>query len=352
MVPQQHSGVALYVSEDGTGQILRDVAEPEPEAGEIQVEVLYSGCNPADLKHAHLGINSTVMGYDFMGKVSQVGPNSRYSVGEPVAGYTPTGIGRPGKYGAHQPYLVAPEDHVWRVPENVPPAHAAALTVVVATAADALYNAFGYPFPGETAPEGRKAGPLLVWGASTSVGLAMVQFARASVARPIFAAASPQRHDLLTTLGATKCFNYADADAVSQVRAAVEEERVGPILHAADCTGYPEAAEKVAEIASEQAILVSMRIQQDKRFKLPFGNKARDMTISSPSIGRITLPAQPQEQARMWKGLEWAVQNYGSGFSMPEVEIFEGSAEEALDKVKVVLEGVNFGKLALKHPLK
>ncbi|KAM0814279.1 putative Alcohol dehydrogenase [Seiridium cardinale] len=352
MAPTKSNGAALYVDEDGSNRVVRDMPKPEPGAGEILVEVQYSGCNIADVDHAMLGINSTVMGYDFMGKVCTAGPGSPFAVGDLVAGYTPTGIGRPAKYGAHQPFLVAPEDQAWRVPHNVPHSHAAALTVVVATAADALYNAFEFPFPGDKTLEEFKSGPLLIWGGSTSVGIAIIQLARASGAHPIFVTASPKRHDLLKSLGAAQCFDYSDPHVIAKITAAVDDEKVGSVLYAADCTGSPEAAQKVAAIASKQAKLVSLRGQQDGRFTMPFGNKSRDMELHLPAIDRrVLIPAQPAQQARMWKGLKWAVHHYGSAFSMPSVNIFGGTAEDALDKVRAVAEGGNFGRLVLKHPL-
>ncbi|KAF7516214.1 hypothetical protein G7054_g14248 [Neopestalotiopsis clavispora] len=120
------NGAALFLAEDGTSlEVLRNVVKHEPAEGELLIEVHYSGINPADLEHAKLGITNVVLGYDFMGKVVQAGPDSQYAVGDVVAGYTATGIGRPTKYGTHQPYLAAPEDTVFRVPENLPHAHAA-----------------------------------------------------------------------------------------------------------------------------------------------------------------------------------------------------------------------------------
>ncbi|KAH6657536.1 alcohol dehydrogenase [Truncatella angustata] len=352
MATSRSRGSALYVNEDGTAKVLRNVATPEPDAREIQVEVLYSGSNPADIAHAHLGITSTVMGYDFMGKVTKVEPNSAYRVGDLVAGYTPTGIGRPSKYGAHQPYLVAPENYTWRVPSDVPHAHAAVLSVIVCTAADALFNIFGFPLPGEQGPDGTRAGPLLIWGGSTSVGIAMMQLGRASGAHPIFVTASSKRHAMLKGLGATQCFDYSDTDVVYQIKRAVDDAKVGPILYAADCVGSPDNAEKVTAVASNQTKLVSTRGQRDGRFQMPFATKGNDITLRIPGTDNITkISAQPAQQAQLWKGLEWAVKNYGSGFMMPAVDVFEGTAEDALRRVNDVAEGRTFGKLVLKHPL-
>lgn len=346
------TGAALFLAEDGTSlEVLRKVVKHEPAEGELLIEVHYSGINPADLEHAKLGITNVVLGYDFMGKVVQAGPASQYAVGDVVAGYTATGIGRPIKYGTHQPYLAAPEDTVFRVPENLPHAHAAALPVVVTVAADALYNILGVPFPGEEPSPDYKPGPLLIWGASTSAGIAAIQLARASGVETIFVTASPKRHDLLKSLGATECFDYADPDVVTKIRAAAEKGAEGPVIYAIDAIGAPGAAALCADATADNAKRASVREARDPRFTLPFSTKSREVTIALQGIGRITMPAQPQHQAQLWRGLLWAVENYGSRFSMPSVDVFEGKGEDAMEKVKLVAKGGNFGKIVLKHPL-
>lgn len=97
---------------DNCGEFL--VVESNPDYylhdGEILVQNIFSGVNPADIKHAtHLGILDTVIGYDFCGHVKQVSNQSKLEVGDLVAGYTPGGIGRNAKFGTHQKFLVCPE---------------------------------------------------------------------------------------------------------------------------------------------------------------------------------------------------------------------------------------------------
>lgn len=168
---------ALYVDENLTPSVQRD--QPIPEHSDRE-ETLYSGTNPADLKHATLlGISPAVLGYDFCGKVLRASPSSIFQPGQIVAGYTPTGVGRPPKYGTHQGYLVCPEEMAFRVPGNLPRSHAACLGVVAMTAADALFILFGLPLPGQSVHD-KPLGSILIWDASSSVGLCAVQLARAS----------------------------------------------------------------------------------------------------------------------------------------------------------------------------
>jgi NADPH:quinone reductase-like Zn-dependent oxidoreductase len=57
------SNTALFVDDDETFSVRKDVDVPTAESGELVVRVLYSGINPADMKHSsHLGIVDTVIG--------------------------------------------------------------------------------------------------------------------------------------------------------------------------------------------------------------------------------------------------------------------------------------------------
>ncbi|KAF7531727.1 hypothetical protein G7054_g8590 [Neopestalotiopsis clavispora] len=167
----------------------------------------------------------------------------------------------------------------------------------------------------------------------------------------IFVTASPKRHDLLKSLGATECFDYADPDVVSKIRAAADKGAEGPVIYAIDAIGAPGAAALCADATADNAKRASVREARDPRFTLPFSTKSREVTIALQGIGRITMPAQPEHQAQLWRGLLWAVENYGSRFSMPSVDVFEGKGEDAMEKVKLVAKGGNFGKIVLKHPL-
>lgn len=103
---------ALYATEDARFLIRDDIRHEEIEPNELLIETHYSGVNPADVRHStHLGIRATVVGYDFAGRVLKAPPNSKFNEGDIVAGYTPSGMGRPAKYGAHQSYPCGSRGH-------------------------------------------------------------------------------------------------------------------------------------------------------------------------------------------------------------------------------------------------
>lgn len=357
----QQQNTCLFVDNDCKTSVIRNFTWPTPGDDEYLIEVLYSGVNPADIKHAPgLGIRDVVMGYDFCGRVLRTpesppgGPgNARFAVGDLVAGMTPTGVGRPQKYGSHQDQLAAPEDAMFGVPESLPPQEAAALTVVACTAADALYGFFKAPPPGENGPQGGGQGPLLVWGGSTGVGLCLVQLARASAMSTIITTASPARHELLKDLGATHCFEYKDPDVTGKIRAAVQESGADRLSYAIDAAGSGQAVELIEPLVEPETVFMSTVVHPGKpHLKMPLACTHHDVPLRFPNGMEITVPARVEDWKKTWAAVEWAVENYGKGFRMPAVEVFDGRAEDALVELEKIAVQGKFGKLVIKHPLK
>lgn len=346
---------ALYVTEDTQFVVRSDIIHDEIAEGELLVETHYSGINPGDIRHAtHLGINSTVLGYDFSGRVLKTSLSSRFSEGDIIAGYTPSSIGRPLKYGAHQSYLVVPDDMAFRVPQNLPESHAAALAVVVMTAADVLHNLFQFPLPTDTTKE--FLAPILIWGGSSAVGLSAIQLARASGCRNIFTTASPSRHELLKRLGATETFDYSSPNVVAEIASAVAALGKGPISHALDAAGSmgnPSSADLVAQSVEDATVLASV-IGRQERFKMPVAMTNDDWRIKLPgAVEPISIPARPASHWHAWKALSWVIENYGQMFELPSVRVVDATAEEALEELFSVADGKHgFGKVVLKHPLR
>ena len=317
---------------------------------------LFSGVNPADIKHAtHLGIRSTVLGYDFCGRVITPPDGSKFREGDIVAGYTPSGLGRPKKYGTHQGLIAVPENMAFKVPPSQPRSHAAALPVVAMTAADVIFNLFSLPLPTQPAEHLR---PVLIWGASTSVGICALQFARASGCRNILVTASAARHDLLKSLGATSAFDYSSPTVISDIATAVDVIGQGPISHAFDAVGSSgdlSSASMVAQCVTDpETVLSSVVLQQDPRFQMPVAMTKDDWEIHPPGApGPVRIPARPQHHWHAWEALQWAAENYGKGFQLPSVEVFQGTGEEALQQVLQVSNGKRgFGKLVIEQPMR
>lgn len=355
MSPTLNNNKALYVTKDGQFVIRNDLEHESLAPNELLIETRYSGVNPADIKHStHLGIHATVLGYDFAGRVLKAPPGSEFKEGDAVAGYTPSGLGRPTKYGAHQSFLAVPSDMVFKIPSNLPEAHAAALTSVAMTAADIVHNLFKFPLP--TNP-GDISSPILIWGASSAVGLSALQLARASGCRNIFVTASPARHDLLASLGATHTFDYSSPTVVAEIKSAVEALGQGPITHAVDAAGTEgdiSSADLTAQSASEASVLSSVVLRRDGKFQMPVALTKDVFRIHPPGAPEpIVLPARPADHWNAWSALQWVVANYGTKFNFPSVNVLDVTAGEALEELMSVQSGKRgFGKIVFQHPLK
>ncbi|HTN35217.1 MAG TPA: zinc-binding alcohol dehydrogenase family protein [Marinobacter sp.] len=131
---------ALQLTSTGTLESLqmRDLPKPEPEAGEVLVEVRAAGINPSDIKNA-LGLfpytaTPRIPGRDFAGVVVSGPPELQ---GKAVWGGTGKGFGF-YRDGCHAQYVAVPANAVALLPESLTFAQAATCGVPYITAWDAL----------------------------------------------------------------------------------------------------------------------------------------------------------------------------------------------------------------------
>ncbi|KAL1637761.1 putative secondary metabolism biosynthetic enzyme [Neofusicoccum ribis] len=353
MSSQSTNNTAIWINSEAGLEVKQYDNLPEPKGEFTLVEVAYSGINPADVKHGRLlGIRNTVAGYDFSGTVVKAGPGSKHRVGDKIAGCTPSGIGRPAEYGTHQDYAIAPDGMTFAIPENLPVDHAGCLAVSVRTAADTIFNLLEYPLPDESSSDTRHPA-LLVWGGASSLGFMAIQFAKATGARPIFTTASPANHAALKDLGATECFDYKDPDVVSKIKKAASEYGVS-LERIFDAVGSPEqrTADTAMQCGTESSIGVCST--NHPTLKMPVASLELPFTIQLPGMDKtVTIPARPEQAARVFKAINWAVRNYGAHFRIPTVEVFGGRIQECVAYLEAkAAQGSNFRKVCFQHPFK
>ncbi|MFB6091627.1 MAG: NADPH:quinone reductase [Haloquadratum sp.] len=195
---------AVRFHEHGGPEVLTvdEVDEPEPDHGQVVVDVAAAAVNPVDTYFRegeypvpHLPF---VGGSDVAGTVSAVGPGvERFAVGDRVFG---TGLGN-GMPGSFAEAVAAPADVLAHLPEEVGFEDAAALALVGTTAWHALVDHAAVE-PAET---------VLVHGGSGGVGHVAVQLAETMGAR-VHATASPHHSDAVADLGASEVFDYSRPD--------------------------------------------------------------------------------------------------------------------------------------------
>jgi NADPH:quinone reductase-like Zn-dependent oxidoreductase len=196
---------------------IRESPDPLPGSGEIRIRVRAAGINFADVL-ARLGLYPdapqppVVVGYEVAGQVEGVGRDvTGFSDGDRVVALT--------RFGGYADTVVVPAAQVFRFPDELSDAEAAAVPVTYVTAAMALYRMAALA-PKET---------VLVHNAGGGVGLAATQLARLRRAT-VIGTASAFKHDALRSFGVEHVIDYRDADVASEVRKITRGRGVDVIL--------------------------------------------------------------------------------------------------------------------------
>lgn len=347
--------IAILADNDGQIVVDRNFPKPQPATGEILIEVLYSGVNPSDTKLLQLPTyRHKVLGNEFCGRIIEVShlADTSFKIGDLVAGQTYDGDTRPTRVVTHQSYIsIVPGAGIFRVPEHIPPQHAAGLAITTQTASDGLFNQLLIPIPSTTnAPA---EGTLLVWGGATGVGMAAIQLARSSGVTTIIATASPERHELLESLGATHCFDYKDRDVVQKIQTKLHETRLTQVW-GLDAAAVGNSSGLLADALTgiPDARLASVSLMAPEPFRAVLGARHYDLVFTFPGTSTpMRIPAQPMKAAKLSESLSWVLENYGSKFKLPVVRTFRGTAEQAAEEIYGVGQQKVFGKLIIEHPL-
>ncbi|KAJ4318184.1 hypothetical protein N0V94_004550 [Neodidymelliopsis sp. IMI 364377] len=192
---------ALVLDAEAKTAVVEEVSSPDPALNEILVHVEAISLNPIDpLCVAHpLAGSGRIIGSDFAGKVTAVGsqvPEMGIIPGDRVAGFLQGACSVNERPGAFAEYLVIPWDLVWKVPDAMAIEEAAGVSLVALTAAQSIWYRLGLEAPftynehaamdehqERRSPQSKnrpEVTNILVYGASTSVGLYAAQMARLS----------------------------------------------------------------------------------------------------------------------------------------------------------------------------
>lgn len=173
-----------------------------------------------------------VMGEDVAGEVVEVGSGAgaSYKVGDRVLGHALglDKISAGASEGAFQEYVVLNARLVARIPDSVTFERACVLPVCLSTAATGLFcdKHLGLNLPAidsYAATDSKKAGKgLVVWGASTAVGMNCVQLA-VGAGYTVVATAGKHNFDYVRSIGAAEVFDYRQANCAREVIKATQK---------------------------------------------------------------------------------------------------------------------------------
>lgn len=176
---------------------LEQIPQPEPQQGEVLVQVHAAGVNPADwkiragwMKDFRPSTFPFVPGIDFAGVVEKVGAGvTTFQPGQEVFGRS--------SQGSYTEYGIAPANTLALKPQSLSYDEAATIPVGATTAWQGLFD-HGNLQPGQT---------VLITGGSGGVGLFAVQFARWKGAH-VISTTSTRNVDFVRSLGAETVIDY------------------------------------------------------------------------------------------------------------------------------------------------
>jgi putative PIG3 family NAD(P)H quinone oxidoreductase len=313
----------------GSGKLTTNVTNlPDPDTGEIVVDVASSGINRADLLQ-RAGLYPPPPGapewpgLEISGTVRALGPGvSSRRVGERVVALLDG--------GGWADRAVVRAAQTLPVPDGVDLVDAAALPEAVCTAWTNLVDA-GRLTAGET---------LLVHGGSGGVGSIAVQLGVALGARVVTTAGGPERVDRCRALGADVVVDHRRDDVVDAVRAATDGRGADVVL---DVLGGGALRDNVRVLATGGRLVV-IGLQQGRRGELDL---AALMAKRATVTGTTLRSRSPQEKAAIVAAVGehvWPMVADGRVRPVVHDRLPLGDAERALAMLE---SGEVFGKLLL-----
>ncbi len=201
---------AIEITEAGGPDVLQPVSRPvpEPQAGEVLIEVAAAGVNRPDVLQREGGYPpppgaSDIPGLEVAGRVVALGAD----VASPAIGEEVTALVTGGGYAE---YCTAPAAQCLPWPKGFDSIHAAALPETYFT----VYS--------NVIDRGRlaKGERFLVHGGSSGIGTTAIQLARAFGAEVFTTAGTAEKCRVCEELGATRAINYREEDFVAVLKEA------------------------------------------------------------------------------------------------------------------------------------
>ena len=215
---------AVRIHEDGGPEVLRyeEIADPEPAAGEVLVELRAAGLNHLDV-WVRKGLPSVpkprILGADGTGVVAGLGEGvERLEVGDRVV--LNPGIVHDGRItvvgehmdGTYCELKALPETQLYLLDNSLSFEEGAAFPLVFETAHRMLV----------TKAAVREGEWVLIWGIGGGVALAAFELSRALGARTIVTSSSAAKLERARALGADVAVNHAEDDVVAAAREATD----------------------------------------------------------------------------------------------------------------------------------
>jgi putative PIG3 family NAD(P)H quinone oxidoreductase len=322
---------AVVISEPGGPDVLQwtEVADPQPGAGEVLVEVAAAGVNRADLMQRQ-GLyppppgTPPYPGLECSGTVAALGDGVRgWQVGQQVCALLAG--------GGYAERVAVPAGQLLPIPEGTTLTEAAALPETVCTVYSNVFLTAGLA-AGQT---------LLVHGGGSGIGTIAIQLARQAGARVAVTAGSQQKLDACRALGADITINYREEDFVDRLMAATDGHGADVIL---DIVGAAYLARNIAALAQDGWI-ANIGLQRGRKGELDFGA----LMAKRGAISSTSLRARPPEQKA---SIVTAVAEHvwpavAAGLVRPVIDT-ELPMEQAARAHQIMADSAHTGKILLR----
>jgi NADPH2:quinone reductase len=251
---------AAYINAPGPASSITYGQLPEPiiGAGEVLVRVSAVAVNHIDtyIRSGAYALNLPrpfIVGRDMVGVVEAVGHGvTQFAAGDRVWSNC---LGIDGLQGSFAERLAVPHDRLYLLPEQAEPIQAVAVLHSALTASLGLFDRAGLA-AGET---------IFVNGGSGSVGMAVLQIAKAAGSRVAVTAGSAEKAARCVEAGADRVMNYHTDDIVEALRAFAPD---GVKIYW-DATRSFEMSQALAVLAPRGRIVVMAGL--DRHCDLPLG---------------------------------------------------------------------------------
>ncbi|CAN9310880.1 unnamed protein product [Alternaria sp. RS040] len=212
--------------------VVKEAPYPSAGPGEVVIKNAAIAINPVEWKiqyhseeHKYVYNYPFILGSDCAGTVEDFGEGvTRFAKGDRVIAFCPSLPTNNTAQSAFQHYTLVPATHTISIPASLPFKNGVVLPLALATAASGLYppNLLNLPLPTTPPRKTELKKTVLIWGGSSSVGLAAIQLAVASGLR-VIATCSPTNFELVKSVGAKEVFDYRSASAVSDIVASLQQ---------------------------------------------------------------------------------------------------------------------------------
>ena len=334
------SNQAAVLKEPKAQLTIEDRPISKPSANELLVKNTAFATNPVDWKMQSFGhlIESypTTLGSDIAGTVEAVGSGvTHFKQGDRVAGFADVLASKNPDNGAFQQYTILKDSGAARLPDSISFEEGSILPMSIATAAVGVFLAMEIP-----RPPAKQSGGFLVWGASSSVGTAVVQIAK-SLGYIVYGVCSPRHSDYVKKLGAQETFDHNSLSVVKDITQALKasNQHVVMAYDAISEHGSATMCAEVLEAFGGGKLCLTLSYPEDAR-------KPEGVEISSTYAARITTDSQDFGRWLFNEWLEKALTDK-TYVPSPAIEKVDGGIQAVQKALDIHKEGLSGKKLVL-----